>query len=320
MSRAGIVIIGRNEGDRLIRCIASAKLASDQIVYVDSGSVDASVTSARELGAIVVELDRQMPFTAARARNFGWRELLRQRPGMEFVHFIDGDCEFHEGWVAKAVSFLCENEGYAVACGRRVERFPEASVYNQLCNLEWDTPVGDALACGGDALFRVSALQDAGGYREELIAGEEPELCLRLRGNGWKIRRIGDDMTFHDAAMLKFSQWWKRSQRCGFAFAIVSDLHRKDPQRYWVAETRRAIFWGGLLPIVISLLAIASPWFLMSFLVYLLQWLRLRRRSAISGSAWAYFVILGKIPEFLGVARYRWLRLTGRQMRLIEYK
>lgn len=320
MSTTGIVIIGRNEGERLVRCIASAKLASAHVVYVDSGSADASVSNATELGAVVVELDRQMPFTAARARNFGWRELLRHAPDLEFVHFIDGDCEFHDGWVGVAASFLRENQGYAVACGRRVERFPEASVYNKLCDFEWNTPVGDALACGGDALFRVSALKDADGYRDELIAGEEPELCLRLRASGWKIRRIEGDMTLHDAAMLKFRQWWKRSQRCGFAYALVSDLHRKDPQSFWVAETRRAVFWGGLLPICILLSSVVSPWLLMTFLIYPLQWLRLRRKRAVSGGAWAYFIILGKLPEFLGVARYRWLRLTGRQMRLIEYK
>ena len=63
------------------------------IVYVDSGSNDGSVQRARHLGADVIELDMRVPFTAARARNVGFRRLREISPDIEYVQFVDGDCE-----------------------------------------------------------------------------------------------------------------------------------------------------------------------------------------------------------------------------------
>ncbi|MFV4725620.1 glycosyltransferase, partial [Mycobacterium tuberculosis] len=107
----------------------------------------------------------------------------------------------------------------AVVFGRRRERFPERSIYNRMCDDEWNVPVGPALSCGGDALFRWSALEAAGGYSDDLVAGEEPDLCLRLRQQGWQIERIDREMTLHDAAILCFGSWWKRARRSGFSYA-----------------------------------------------------------------------------------------------------
>ena len=89
----GVVVIGRNEGPRLERCLASLIGAAQKIVYVDSGSTDGSVQMARRLGVEVVELDMTMPFTAARARNEGFARLQHVLPSMRHVQFVDGDCE-----------------------------------------------------------------------------------------------------------------------------------------------------------------------------------------------------------------------------------
>jgi len=146
------------------------------------------------MGADVVALDMDLPFTAARARNAGVDALMAMPTPPDFVQFIDGDCELQPGWIETALAFLQKNPEAAVACGRRRERFPEASVYNRLIDLEWDTPVGQASACGGDALMRADAVQQAGGFNPNLIAGEEPELCVRLRAAGWQIWRLDAEM------------------------------------------------------------------------------------------------------------------------------
>jgi len=75
------------------------------------------------------------------------------------------------GWLAEAGRFLEARPDVAVVCGRLRERRPEASIYNQLCDIEWNTPVGEARACGGIAMMRVNALRAAGGFVEALIAG-----------------------------------------------------------------------------------------------------------------------------------------------------
>jgi glycosyltransferase involved in cell wall biosynthesis len=324
----GIVIIGRNEGERLATCIQSGIDAAEVVVYVDSGSTDDSLATAKRLKAEVVNLDLSNPFTAARARNAGFQHLICNNPGIKFVQFIDGDCELDKQWLDISLAFLTANPGYAVVCGRRRERYPEASVYNLLCDLEWNTPVGDATACGGDALMRCDALQQVQGYLDDLIAGEEPEMCFRLRQDGWKIRRLDAEMTLHDAAMNRFGQWWQRTKRSGFAYAAGSALHGGSPEKYWVRETRGILFWGGLLPLTLFLLGIfISPWLLGGgLLVYPLQVFRITRRNPIATSSrkiallYAFFVMLAKFPQMAGVAMFWIKKLTRQKNKLIEYK
>ena len=229
----GIVAIGRNEGQRLINCLNSIRAeAKVPTVYVDSGSTDRSSEAAAGLGVTVVNLDMARPFTAARARNEGYAALLKLQPNTRFVQFIDGDCELVSGWLETALEFFAQRSDVAVVCGRRRERHPETSIYNRLCDVEWDTPIGEATACGGDAMIRAEALQAARGYRNELIAGEEPEFCLRLRKLGWKIWRLDAEMTRHDAAMTRFAQWWRRTVRSGYAYAEIAQLHKNSKLAY----------------------------------------------------------------------------------------
>jgi GT2 family glycosyltransferase len=313
MSIAAIVI-GRNEGARLIACL-DALQAVAPVIYVDSGSTDGSVAAAQARGAQVVSLDMTQPFTAARARNAGLAALPQD---IALVQFLDGDCVVQGGWVSRAAAFLDEHPDVAVVCGRRREIYPDVSVYNALIDAEWDTPVGEAKACGGDALMRVAALRAVAGYRDDLIAGEEPELCVRLRRAGWKIWRLDAEMTAHDAQITRLGQWWQRSKRAGHAFAEGAALHGAAPERHWVKETRRALLWGALGPLVVVLFAaVAGPWGLLAALVYPAQVLRLSRRD---GLAAAFFSVLGKFAEAQGALGYYWRRLTGGQKRLIEYK
>lgn len=318
----GCVVIGRNEGERLRRCIGSLAGKAIRAVYVDSGSTDDSVAMARSMGVEVVELDMRVPFTAARARNAGFAALTASGTAsgqaLQYVQFVDGDCEVAEGWTDAARQFLESHEGYAVVCGRRRERHPEASVYNALCDKEWNTPVGEAKACGGDAMMRTHVLATVGGFRASLIAGEEPELCVRLRGLGWKIYRLDHEMTLHDAAMTRFSQWWKRSVRAGHAYAEGALLHGARPEQHWVRETVRAAAWGGALPCAILVGAAFHPAALLGGLAYAAQFFRLWLRS--SDASHAFFTTLGKFPEFQGVLQYFGTRVSGRMTSLIEYK
>lgn len=214
------VVIGRNEGTRLRGCLESLQGQVARIVYVDSGSTDGSVEMARARGVEVVTLDMGQPFTAARARNAGLAQL-RQGEQPDFVQFVDGDCEVRADWIGTAHGFLRDHPQVAVVCGRRRERFPEASIYNAHCDREWSTPIGEARSCGGDALMRGAALDQVGGYDPRLIAGEEPEMCVRLRAKGWKIWRLEAEMTWHDAAMTRFGQFWKRARRAEIGRAHV---------------------------------------------------------------------------------------------------
>ena len=323
--RTGVVAIGRNEGERLRRCLHSLQRIISRTVYVDSGSSDGSVLLGRSSGVLVLELDPAIPFTAARARNEGLRRLLDAYPTLEYVFFVDGDCEVAEGWVEKAVQFLDVHPDVAVAWGTRRERYPEKSVYNMLCDIEWqDAPCGETKYCGGDAVMRVAAFQQVRGYRPDLICGEEPELCVRLRQGGWRIWRLNEEMTLHDAAQYRFGQWWKRSLRGGYAYAQGVALHGAPPERHSVSQSRRAWLWGLWIPVAIVALGVTVGWWaLLLLLLYPLQVARLASRGTRSkrDNWWrAAALVLSKFPEMLGQSKFLRDRYRGIQSRLIEYK
>ena len=307
------VVIGRNEGARLVACLQSLNGRVRRIVYVDSGSIDGSVAAARALGADPITLDLARPFTAARARNAGLAALNAP----EFVQMLDGDCSVDPGWLDAALAAFDQRPDAAVVCGRRRERFPDASVYNRLIDLEWDTPLGSVAACGGDALMRFSSVMAVGGYRDDLIAGEEPELCLRLRAAGGQVWRIGAEMTMHDAAITRFGQWWRRTARAGHAYAEGAALHGGGADRHWVKETRRALVWGAILPLLILAAILVHPAAGLLALIYPAQIWRLAQKG---GLAWAAYTVLGKFAEASGALRYWLARLRGKKQGLIEYK
>jgi glycosyltransferase involved in cell wall biosynthesis len=329
----GVVVIGRNEGERLRRCLHSLGERARRAVYVDSGSTDGSVALARALGVHVVELDTAVPFTAARARNAGLDALVATGRAGEFVQFVDGDCEIEAGWLERAAAELRADPRLVVVFGRRREREREASPYNRLCDLEWDVPVGEALACGGDAMLRVAALREAGGYDATLIAGEEPELCMRLRARGGVVRRLDAPMTIHDAAMTNWRQWWRRMTRGGYVEAEGLARHGRAYPRWRSAWGNLA--WAVALPIAVLAAAAAAMvgGALVSAVVvvagllaiYALQWLRIARGAAARWPVrdprlWATSCLLGKWPATQGMFTFWWRRARGGQRRLIEYK
>ena len=328
LQKVGLVAIGRNESLRLGACLRSALSKVALVVYVDSGSTDGSLELARSIGADTVELDLSTPFTAARGRNEGFARLRQLAPDIEFVQFVDGDCEIVDGWLQRAHQELAAKPELAVVCGRRREQYPEATPYNRLCDIEWDTPVGEAKACGGDSMMRVLAFEQVGGFNPALIAGEEPELCVRLRQKGWKIERLDAEMTLHDAQMTGFEQWSKRSIRAGYAYAEGFWLYGNTPERHWRRETLSAWFWGFVLPVLV----LGTAWFthgwslwllagypLLTYRIYLrMQWQQ--NLPAQDAALYAIFCLLSRFTHFQGQILFHQRRLLGQESNVIEYK
>jgi GT2 family glycosyltransferase len=331
----GVVAIGRNEGERLRLCLESARKQSAHVVYVDSGSTDGSVQLARGLGVEGVALDLSVPFTAARARNEGLRRLRAWRPELEYVHFIDGDCEFFSGWIASALAPLLERTDLAVVCGRVRERYRQATIYNRLADLEWNTPPGEVEACGGIALMRVSAFEQVGGFDAGIMAGEELELCQRLRARGHKVLRLDADMVLHDAAMTHMLQWWRRTVRTGYG--IAESVSRPGPvQPAVMRHLRSAITWGLAFPalVLVGLVWSAQRASILDALlvvgsaaaVLLAQTVRIALKRNSPGENMADALLYGagcmaaKAPQLVGVLRYLRQRVLRQRARLIEYK
>lgn len=317
------VVIGRNEGARLVRCLDVLAEQDVPVAYVDSGSTDNSVAEARARGAIVEELDLTRPFTAARARNAGFEALEAHGVEARYIQFIDGDCLIVPGWLEAGTQALNADSTLGIVTGWRAEIHRYRSVYNALCDFEWHRPAGNILACGGDMMVRCSAWEQVGGFNPNVIAAEDDEFCVRIRAAGWKIKRLPCPMTQHDAAMTRFSAWWQRAVRSGHGFAQVGALH---PQ-YFRRERQRVLVFGAILPIV-ALIGIGVSFWLLILVVglYALSYLRTIKGLTNAGlpriEAWhhAVFLTLSKVPNMIGMGVYYWRRVFKRDMSIIEYK
>ena len=328
LSRVGVVAIGRNEGERLRRCFDSIPREIGAVVYVDSGSTDRSVELARSRGHSVVDLDMTQPFTAARARNAGFLRLGEVAAGLEYVQFVDGDCAIAPGWLALAKRTLDEQPGAGAVWGRRRELHPERSVYNRVCDVEWNQePPGDTQVFGGDVMVRTRAVRELGGYNPRIIAGEDPEFAYRLHKQGYRILRVDAEMTVHDAAITRFRQWWTRTKRSGYAYAQVSALHESEPEKFWVADTHRALLWGMVVPALVP--ALALPTLGLSSLllgVYPLRAFKIARDAKRRGlslahaSYWALHCVGASFPQAAGILSYHTQKMQGRDPSIIEYK
>jgi GT2 family glycosyltransferase len=325
----GIVAIGRNEGERLKRCLYS--VAGYPLVYVDSGSTDGSAEFAASQGAQVVKLDMAQPFTAARARNAGFQALMEHHPELLWVMFVDGDCEIQPQWLHAAHEFIQSQPSIAVVCGRRREKFPQATVFNELCDMEWNTSVGTAKACGGDALYKVDVFKQVNGFDDQFIAGEEPELCFRIRELGYSIQRIPQEMTLHDANITRVVQWWKRNERSGHAYLLGYLKHgQKNDEQFNFRDIKSILIWVGLYGFLILLALITASWkplLLLMIAIYLQATkmsLSMARRKpeydAQQRLIYAIFVMLGKVPQALGIVKAYINHRQGRAHTLIEYK
>lgn len=331
VSAVGAVVIGRNEGERLRQCLASLVPARIPIVYVDSGSTDGSVDLARAMGAEVVELDDAAPFCAARARNAGYRRLLEHAPGVRFIQFVDADSEIVGDWLPNAAAALTRRADAAVVSGWLRERHPEASVFNRIGDIEWNSATaGEADSAGGICMIRREAFDSAGGFDVSIPAGEEPELCQRLRKQGWKILRLDCDMGRHDLAMTRFAQWWRRTVRSGYG---AMDVARRFGVVRFAVQTRRTRFWTIWLVLTAgagagALTGSAAAGALAAILAAVLPIrmariaLRTMARGYPFGTSCAYGMLtaIAFVPQMIGQVMYVLDRHGGRAPRLVEYK
>ncbi len=321
-----VVVIGRNEGERLARCLESVRAADyppDRIdlEYVDSGSTDGSCERAAQFGARVLKV-QGCRVGAAAARNVGLGAARH-----DLIHFLDGDTILDSHWLRKAVGLL-ETTGAACVFGCRTELEPNKSWYMRVASLEWYVRPGPALFCGGDALFRRSALTQVGGFDESLIAGEEPEMCYRMRRAGATIWRCDEPMTSHDLNITRFQQYWRRAVRSGWAYAVVGAICRIGPERIWIRRSLATVVefaaWAVLIIGALALPDVRLLWVFGVLVLLRTVWIgcKVHARAAGWGTALLYGIHCQfmRIPLLVGQLRGWWFLLRRHPSALIEYK
>lgn len=324
--RVSIVVIGRNEGERLVACLASIAAMDRtgiavETIYVDSASTDGSPQRAAAMGARVIEVRPERP-SAALGRNAGWSAASG-----EFVLFLDGDTQLHPQFVRRALEAM-RDPSVAVVWGHRRESLPRQSVYVRVLDLDWVYAPGPSEFCGGDALMRREVLQSVGGFDAGLIAGEEPELCRRIRAGGGMILHIDAPMTLHDLAINRFGAYWKRAFRAGYAYAEISSRYQSSADPLWRTDARRNLFHGSLVLGMLVLLSLTPIWPLVGMAMVIAALALIGRTfhrcawktaNEITRLMYALHSHVQQIPILAGQLSYHHDHWLGKQRGLIEY-
>jgi len=317
-AKTGVIVIGRNEGLNIKYCLSALEQFNDiEIIYVDSGSTDGSLEYVTSIGIPVHKLDPVRPFSAARARREGVNILLDKCPEIEYIQFVDGDCEMSINWIDTAKSFLNNNKSVSIVCGVLREKEPESSIYNWLSSFQWNMPLGEINACGGLFMIRVNSYVEAGGFNEKLITREEKDLCDRIRAKGDKIVRICEEMALHDSGLLYFNQWWKRAIWGGYGDALHISTNRKDLNIEHLNRIRRYLTWPFALPLIALFGIIGMIWYpallilpLFILILYNLLFLKITigririGESLKSAILYSFFRILRKFATGYGFLKY----------------
>jgi len=316
--RVAGVVIGKNEGERLRRGLAFATRTFALTVYADSNSTDGSREAAQALGATVLHF-KEPPFTPSRGRQEGLEGVVRLRPDLPFVHFVDGDCLLQPGWVEEAVRYLDEHPDVGAVFGRRREERVRESFYSRLMDVDWDHPPGVVANFGGDALVRTHAIVEAGGWSAETINAEDIDVSFRMRQNGWKIVRLGSEMTSHDARMTRFGEYFRRSLRAGYGYLEVGFRYRKGPGKLLLKRARSSAIYVLVLPLIAVVLGfVYGPLALLVLLPYarvvftMTRWARQRGAALPTALAYAVLNLVCKAASFWGSVRYLLDRLQRR--------
>lgn len=182
--RVSVVIAVRNDAKRLRVLLSSlgALIESPQVIVVDNDSRDDSAQVAREMGAVVTVCPG-LRVGALRNRGVSLAEG-------EVLAFADSDHEVPEDWIATGVRALTEDGEDVIAAG---------SHYLAPQNGTWVQKVwavhrlkGDAYEAvdwlgAGNLFVRRKDFDRVGGFREDLVAAEDVDLCHRLRQLGGRI-------------------------------------------------------------------------------------------------------------------------------------
>ncbi len=186
------IIIGKNEGWRLEKCLQSIvsivkqdKIANHEVIYVDSRSTDDSIELAKQYGAKAFLITGEC--NAAIARNVGAKEAIG-----DILFFIDGDMELFPGFLSKVLT----QDG-------RLEYPFLSGIFNDIVHdLDWNylhtsrrhkLQEGDAdsveTTTGGLFLIEHSLWDKVGGMDTRFKRSQDYDLGLRLSQMGCPLHR-----------------------------------------------------------------------------------------------------------------------------------
>lgn len=196
-----VIIPVWNDAQSLRRCLSLLRKQTIshsllEIIVVDNGSTDESITVARNFEQVVVVEEPKAGSYRARNKGLG---LARG----EYVAFIDSDCEPEPTWIANLLAVAELDDQIGIIAGR-VElvaenraRLSPASAYELLFAFDQSRNAQDGICVTANWLSPRRVMQEAGGFPTDAFSGGDTRLSARLSKQGWKVAYAADAVVRH---------------------------------------------------------------------------------------------------------------------------
>lgn len=241
-----VIIPTKNSARTLERCLQSIKNQSYQnieLIVVDNNSTDATKAIAAKYADQVFN---QGPERSAQ-RNFGAKNAKG-----EYLLIHDSDIYFNVDTVKECVDLSQKENCQAII-------LPEQSIgagfWTKVKAFERSFYVGNDLIEGA-RFFQKDAYLSLGGYDDNLYAGEDWDLTIRVRKSGGKISRAKLFLEHDEGAMNLFGSSLKKKYYAKNFFEIYAKKHpeefKKQMSFFYRFPLDKIILKGVIHPILFS--------------------------------------------------------------------
>jgi len=231
-----IIVPTLNAGDSWgswIESIKSQSLTPNTILVIDSGSVDDTVKLANEAGFNVKVL---LPGTF---NHGGTRKLAAlQCQHHDVVIFLTQDAILADVNALNNILLPFQDKLVMAVCGRQLPRklaspieaharnynYPSKSFVRSINDVS-EFGLKTAFISNSFAAYRVSALNEVGGFPENVIFGEDMHVAARILKAGYKIAYAADASVYHSHGY----SFWQEMKR----YFDMGVFHAREP---WIRQ------------------------------------------------------------------------------------
>ena len=203
-----LVLLTRNPGqlfDGWADAFNNLNGKPDLVSVVDSSSTDGTQNKVKQAGFSITVID-QVDFNHGSTR----QQSVENNLEYEFVVFVTQDAILSTPESLENLLSAFDDDSVAAVCGRQLPRLKadhieaHARMYNypeesSIKTFEDRKAIGvkAAFLSNSFAAYRVSALNEVGGFPDDVIFGEDMYVAARLLKAGYKIAYAGDACVYH---------------------------------------------------------------------------------------------------------------------------
>ncbi|RJP20684.1 MAG: glycosyltransferase [Candidatus Abyssobacteria bacterium SURF_5] len=218
-----------------------------ELIVIDNGSKDETRDIAAKAGATVIV---RSDIFVSEMRNVA----AKQARGEVFA-FVDSDCVIAADWLINALRHLKNEAVGAAGCGYALGASP-CWIERHWFYLHLDSGArAVTFLPAGNMAVRQSVFQKVGGFDPHLETGEDSDLCLRLRKEGFQIISDGAIRNVHLGNPKSLRKFLRKEIWYGKGLAACMNSHDWKDRTFVLTNLFLVSLFGMAAGIILSLLA-----------------------------------------------------------------